>query len=75
MKELEADEAFYEKTKDFRAQLRVKEMIKSRKESLLAKQKGVGVTEHDPLYVVEQSTEYFKPLNIDKLVKIPNQET
>ena len=47
-------------------------MIKERKESLL--QKTVGVKTHDPFYQIEQSTEYMKPLNIEKLQGILLQE-
>jgi len=48
IEQIAEDEAFFAKTKDFRAQLRVRDMIKERKESLLIKR--VGVKDHDPFY-------------------------
>ena len=63
------DEAFYEKTKDFRLQLRVKEMIKDRKERVI--QAKIGLSKRDPLYPIEYNTEATQPVNVEKLSKIP----
>ena len=72
--QMKEDELFYEKTKDFRTQLRVKEMIRSRKESIIAKQ--VGNKDLDPMYPIETTNDLpIKPVNIDRLSKIPLQET
>lgn len=51
--------------------LRVKEMIKDRKERVI--QAKTGLSERDPLYPIE----YFEatnPINVEKLAKIPFQE-
>ena len=67
--EAEADaEAFYNSTKGFRQQLHVKEMIKERKQ--WHQQKKLGETEHDELYQCEQSVEYMKPVNVEKIMRI-----
>lgn len=69
LKELAEDEVFFEKTKDFRSHLRVKEMIKDRKERVI--QAKLGTTDHDPLYPIEIMNEAIIPVNIEKLTKIP----
>ena len=66
------DEEFFQKTKDFRAQLRVKEMIKERKDTLI--QAKIGTGNHDPLYPIEYN-EASNVVNIEKLSKIPFQDT
>lgn len=47
-------------------------MIKSRKQTLLAKR--LGDYDQDELYRCEQSIEYMKPLNVEKLVSLTNKE-
>ena len=53
--EMTKDEEFYEKTKDFRAQLRVRAMIKDRQDRVM--QAKLGTTDHDPLYPIEFNSE------------------
>ena len=62
------DEEFFQKTKDFRAQLRVKEMIKERKDTMI--QAKIGKGHNDPLYPIEYN-EASQPFNVEKLNKIP----
>ena len=53
--EMTKDEEFYEKTKDFRTQLRVRAMIKDRQDRVI--QAKLGSTDYDPLYPIELHSE------------------
>ena len=68
LEEMVKDEEFFQKTKDFRAQLRVKEMIKVRKDTMI--QAKIGKGHNDPLYPIEYN-EASQPFNVEKLSKIP----
>ena len=68
LEEMVKDEEFFQKTKDFRAQLRVKEMIKERKDTMI--QAKIGKGHNDPLYPIEYN-EASQPFNVEKLNKIP----
>ena len=47
-------------------------MIKSRKQTLL--QTRMGEHDQNELYRCEQSTEYMKPVNVEKLVSLTNKD-
>jgi hypothetical protein len=70
LKTIEADEIFFQKTKPFRTQIHVKDLIQVRRATVLASK--MGVSDFDPLYKIESTADMIvKHVNVDNLVPIP----
>ena len=72
LKEIADYATFYEKTKEFRVQLQVKQMINERKVKQKALMMEKGNTNQDPLYQVESTQDIkVKKLDPEKFNDLP----